>query len=338
RQLLYTPSLLLLPKEGDSFRLTPGNSGYKEGDAWVYTYFAPQDAGGLIDRMGGDAYFAARLDAALQDGRIVFDNETVLHLPYFFNEAGRHDLTRQWVLRLMNQRYSDQPGGLPGNDDLGAMSSWYVFSAMGFFPFSPGRAAYEIGAPLFRKAVIRLDGKKKFVIRLSDSSSGLTLNGQPYSSTLLPHQLISSGGEMVFGQDVVLNAEQRSKPEFALSGTNVSKYRVLPGEINWVHFSLTNTGATGVNRIVLLADGREVESRNYYVEGHQERVDSIAFRLYQAGAVKLTLSNNSVEAANLTPGNSSVAAVKQTPGNNSVATIQVVPPPGPLPKEPEVID
>ncbi|HXO74738.1 MAG TPA: glycoside hydrolase family 92 protein, partial [Puia sp.] len=182
RHLLYTPSLLLLPREGDSFRVRPGNSGYKEGDSWVYSYFAPQDANGLIDRMGGDVDFSLRLDSALTDGRLVFDNETVLHVPYFFNAAGRWDLTRKWVEKIMKERYTDRPGGLPGNDDLGAMSSWYVFSALGFFPFCPGSPSYSPGVPLFKKAVLHLAAGKQFVVRRDEGRGGWLLNGQPFDS------------------------------------------------------------------------------------------------------------------------------------------------------------
>ena len=93
--------------------MRPGNSGYKEGDAWAYSYFAPQDLPGLIARMGGPAYFSLRLDSALRDRRIVFDNETVEHVPYLFFYAGRADLAECWIRKIMDERYSDRPGGLP---------------------------------------------------------------------------------------------------------------------------------------------------------------------------------------------------------------------------------
>ncbi|WP_431214235.1 glycoside hydrolase domain-containing protein [Puia sp. P3] len=185
RKSLYVPSLLLLPRAGDSFRVRPGNTGYKEGDAWVYSYFAPQDVEGLIDMMGGDGEFALRLDSALRDRRIVFDNETVLHLPYLFNFAGRHDLAVYWLDQIMHHRYTDQPGGLPGNDDLGAMSSWYVFSALGFFPWCPGRAEYAVGRPLFEKVVLHLAGGTDLVIRRG---------GGGYDGLTIPHSMIAAGG------------------------------------------------------------------------------------------------------------------------------------------------
>src|SRR5660397_252947 len=80
-----------------------------------------------------DNEFTAHLDSALVKEYIVFDNEPVLHVPYLFNYAHHPDQSQKWVKMLMNTHYSATPDGLPGNDDLGSMSSWYVFSAMGFF-------------------------------------------------------------------------------------------------------------------------------------------------------------------------------------------------------------
>ena len=312
RQLLHIPSLLLLPRDGDSFRVRPGNLGYKEGDTWVYSYFAPQDAGGLIDRMGGDVYFCARLDSALTDGRIVFDNETVLHIPYFFNEAGRPDLTRKWVKKIMRERYKDQPGGLPGNDDLGAMSSWYVFSALGFFPFCPGKPVYSMGAPMFKKVVLHLEGGKRFVVRREEGSGGWLLNGRPFDLTELSHAAIVAGGELVFREGGVLRVEKRNKPLFEMSGVKLAAGQVRPGEENRIYFSLQNKGVTGVKRVLLQAGGKAVGSVNCLVGAGQKVRDSITFKLYQRGAVKIDI------------------------GGIDAGTVQVVPPSGSLPAEPEV--
>jgi putative alpha-1,2-mannosidase len=285
RHLLYTPSLLLLPKEGDSFRVRPGNSGYKEGDPWVYSYFAPQDAEGLIDRMGGEVDFSLRLDSALSDGRLVFDNETMLHVPYFFNAAGRWDLTRKWVEKIMKERYSDRPGGLPGNDDLGAMSSWYVFSALGFFPFCPGSPSYSPGVPLFRKAVLHLAGGRQLVIRRGEGDGGWLLNGRAFDSTELSHGTVMAGGELVYREGGILRVQKRERPVFELSGVRIAKAHVGPGEVNTIYFSLWNKGLVGVKRLVLLAGGKAVGSVNCLLGAGQKVSDSLSFRLYERGTV-----------------------------------------------------
>jgi len=312
RHLLYTPSLLFLPREGESFRVWPGNSGYKEGDAWVYSYFAPQDADGLIDRMGGDVDFSLRLDSVLTDGRVVFDNETVLHVPYFFNKAGRWDLTRKWVEKIRKERYSDRPGGLPGNDDLGAMSSWYVFSALGFFPFCPGKPVYSMGVPLFKKVVLHLAGGQRFVVRRGEGNGGWLLNGRAFDSTELLHSRVAVGGELVYRGGGVLSAEKRERPVFVLSGLRIEASQIRSGEMNKIYFSLENKGVTGLKRLVLLAGGEAVGNVNCLVGAGQKISDSLSFRLYQRGVMKIAF------------------------GGRGVGVVQVVARPGSMPEEPEV--
>jgi len=283
RKSLYVPSLLLLPHVGDSFRIKPGNSGYKEGDAWVYSYFAPQDVEGLIDWMGGDREFALRLDSALKDRRIVFDNETVLHLPYLFNFAGRHDLTLYWLDKIMHQRYTDQPGGLPGNDDLGAMSSWYVFSALGFFPWCPGRPGYAVGKPLFGKTVLHLAGGAELVIRRGRGG---------YDEMTIPHNMIAAGGELVIGDSV--RSMQRLRPGFLVPKVRLVSAHVRPGQLNTVNFSIENKGVRGVKVLRLFVGDRLAGSVNCLVGPGARMEDSIRFRWYQKGEFRVRL--DSVEA------------------------------------------
>jgi len=220
RNLFNPVELLLLPRDGDLFKLQPGTTGYKEGDKWVYSFFAPQHPKDLVNLMGGNAAFTARLDSALVSQSIVFDNETVFHIPYLFNYSGRPDRTQYWIRTIMDKRWSATPGGLPGNDDLGSLSSWYVLSAMGIYPLCPGRPFYDIGVPIFRAVTLHLPGGKQFVIRMRDHRTGvgnsgigiqngvesgrnlyvksLLVNNKKFDGLLLPHEWIIRGGEMVF--------------------------------------------------------------------------------------------------------------------------------------------
>ncbi|MBS1603915.1 MAG: GH92 family glycosyl hydrolase, partial [Bacteroidetes bacterium] len=288
RRLLYVPSLLLLPRVGDSFRVRPGNAGYKEGDAWVYSYFAPQDVSGMIDRMGGDREFALRLDSALKDRRIVFDNETVLHVPYLFNFAGRHDLAIYWINEIMRHRYSDRPGGLPGNDDLGAMSSWYVFSALGFFPWCPGRPDYAVGTPLFGKVVLHLAGGKDLVIRRGRGPMTVS------------HRMITAGGELVLGDGV--EKVRRARPEFVLSGMRLGAARVRSGDSDVVHFFVENKGVTGVKIVRLFVGGRVAGIVNCFVNAGQRVGDSIRFCWYPSGDFRVRLDGVDVGVLAVAPG------------------------------------
>ena len=290
RRLLYIPSLLLLPRVGDSFRLRPGNTGYKEGDAWVYSYFAPQDVGGLIDRMGGDREFALRLDSALRDRRIVFDNETVVHVPYLFNFAGRHELAIYWINEIMHRRYSDQPGGLPGNDDLGAMSSWYVFSAFGFFPWCPGRPDYAVGTPLFGRVVLHLAGGKDLVIRRGHGG---------YRRLTIPHRLIAAGGELVLGDGV--GEVKRARPEFVLPGIRLGAGHLRPGDTDVIHFLVENKGVTGVKIVRLFVGDRVAGSVNCLVNAGQRIADSIRFCWYPKGYFRVRLDGIGVGKVRVAP-------------------------------------
>ena len=288
RRLLYVPSLLLLPRDGDSFRVRPGNSGYKEGDAWAYSYFAPQDIPGLIDRMGGPAYFSLRLDSALRDGRIVFDNETVLHVPYLFFYAGRADLAECWIRKIMDERYSDRPGGLPGNDDLGAMSSWYVFSALGFFPVCPGNPVYTIGAPVFRRAVLHLAGGRSLVIVGGEGKyvQQVHFNGRAVDVEI-PHALLAQGGRLEFGMGDSPGPERvRANPCLATEAS-VSKPAIVSGEWGWASYTIKNNGDTGVMHVGVVADGKEIAFKNELVAAGAVVRGSVAFRLYSLGKVEL---------------------------------------------------
>ena len=175
---------------------------------------------------------------------ILFDNETVFHIPYLFNDAGYPGKTQEWVSRLREGRYSAMPGGLPGNDDLGACSSWYVFSALGFFPLCPGRPEYALGTPLFRSAVLHLPGGRTFTIRAEGAGPlrpyirSFSVNGQRYSRLTLLHELIVRGGEAVAqmsespGDGRRINGvnalhEKGQEPVFSISAVAVIKEKGL---------------------------------------------------------------------------------------------------------------
>ena len=306
KNLFNASELFLLPRNENEFKLLPGNSGYKEGDKWVYSYFVPQDPNDLINRMGGDDFFAKRLDNALKEEKIVFDNETVFHLPYFFNEADRPDLTQKWVSTIMRDRFNSTPGGLPGNDDLGAVSSWYVFSAMGIFPFCPGRPYYTLGSPVFNTVVLHLANGKKFVIKSRRASGrdcyvkSVFMNHQQYTQSSISHGLITKGGEIVFAMcdsshykqtihPTSVFSETKSKPAFSVNDFSLSAKATKPNELIWAHFSIKNSGTAGTRVVRLFADGKELEYKNCFVDAKSTIEDSIGFKLYAFGKKKLSI-------------------------------------------------
>ena len=175
-----------------------------EGLPFQYTFFVPQDIAGLIDLVGGREAFVAKLDALFAGGHYDHGNEPSHHIAYLYDNAGAAWKTQQHVRNVLETQYADSPSGLAGNDDCGQMSAWYVMSAMGFYAVSPGTPVYEIGAPLFDEATIRLESGKQFHIRAAGASTGklyirsATLNGMPLNRYWITHSEVVAGGELVF--------------------------------------------------------------------------------------------------------------------------------------------
>ncbi len=186
---------------------------YVEGNAWQWTFFVPHDVLGLMSMFPDDQSFIDKLslafsntaempDTFLPDFYYWHGNEPDIHAAYMFNEAGRPDLTAKWVRWIIETRYKNDPGGLDGNDDGGTLSSWYVFSAMGFFPLNPCDARYMIGSPLFDEITIHLPGGDFTIIAQNNSDANIyvqsaTLNDQPLDVSWFSHHEIKNGGTLV---------------------------------------------------------------------------------------------------------------------------------------------
>jgi len=306
RNLFNAQTLFLLPRNKDKFKLDPGNSGYKEGDKWIYSYFVPQNVKDLVNLMGGNDQFAYRLDSALSNNLILFDNEPVFQIPYLFNQAGKPSLTQKWCRKIMLTRYSANPGGIPGNDDLGSMSSWYVFSALGLYPVCPGRPLYAISSPLFQSVTLHLANGKRFVINCINSSlknsfiQSLTVDGKPEKQLTIPHSTLLNGGTMTFrmgkypgkwadNTDPLELSETKGSPDFRLLSCAASKEKVEPDEPFVVHFSLINKGSIGTKIIKLYVNGEKYAFKNCLVLQGQSKEDSITCRLYPVGKTILKI-------------------------------------------------
>lgn len=188
-----------------------GQDGYDEGNAADYGWEVPQNMAGLIGAMGGKDVAIPRLDTFFsQDNAgpnapyMWAGNEVDLTVPYVYDYLGQPWKTQAQVRHQEQDLYPATPDGLPGNDDLGAMSSWYVWSALGMIPVTPGRADLALGSPLFKQAVIRLGNGGTIQVNAPAAAenapyvSGVQLNGQPYSSTALPESIVSRGGTLDF--------------------------------------------------------------------------------------------------------------------------------------------
>ena len=193
---------------------------YCEGNAWQYTWLAPQDVNGLIELLGGAARFEAKLDSlfvvtgdmgenASVDisgliGQYAHGNEPSHHIPYLYNYIDRQDKTATLVHRIMHEMYTDKPDGLCGNEDVGQMSAWYILSAMGFYPVHPAEGIFQIGTPMMNEARIKLPDNKTFIIKVKRKKAedylvkSMKLNGQPYTKNYIHYKEIMAGGILEF--------------------------------------------------------------------------------------------------------------------------------------------
>jgi predicted alpha-1,2-mannosidase len=178
------------------------NRAITEGAPCHYTWYVPHDPDGLIEALGGREIYVARLDSMFTHGRYWHGNEPCHQVPYMFNFAGRHDLTRKWTRHILDTEYLNEPGGLSGNDDAGQMSAWFVFSAMGLYPVCPATEYYELGYPLFDRITITPEGGGEFVITASPSTpssgDGLMLNGERLTQPRISHSELKRGGSLKF--------------------------------------------------------------------------------------------------------------------------------------------
>jgi predicted alpha-1,2-mannosidase len=172
---------------------------FYEGSALEYSTFVPQDVQGLIDRLGGDAAAVAWLDSLFGSGAYDAGNEPDLLAPYLYIHAGRPDRTDEVVRNLMASAYGDGAAGLPGNDDSGTLSAWFVWSAIGLFP-NAGQPYYYIGSPLFAETRIALPHGRTFRIEAPATSganryvAAATLDGRPLQRAWLTHREVAGGG------------------------------------------------------------------------------------------------------------------------------------------------
>jgi len=173
-----------------------------EGSPNQYTWYVPHDVAGLIELMGGREVFLQKLDSLFDMGYYWHGNEPGHQTIYLYNYAGAPHKAQKWARYTMQTEYGTGPGGLSGNEDAGQMSAWYVFSAMGFYPVSPGQPLYVIGSPLFEKTTLRLSNGNTFKVIAKNNGAdapyiqSATLNGEPLNRTWIYHEELVSGGTL----------------------------------------------------------------------------------------------------------------------------------------------
>lgn len=182
-----------------------GGPGYVEGNAWNYTWFVPHDVEGLINLFGGEKEFSNKLYESFTNKQFTINNEPDIAYPYLFRYVkGEEPRTENLVHKIMNENFGTDHNGLPGNDDCGTISAWFIFSAMGFYPDCPATDYYTIGYPLFDKMTIKLNTNyyKGDSITIEKQSkfnkTQIYFNGSEIENYKLYHNIFTEGGKLLF--------------------------------------------------------------------------------------------------------------------------------------------
>ncbi|WP_319268676.1 GH92 family glycosyl hydrolase [uncultured Draconibacterium sp.] len=169
-----------------------------------HTLLVPHDVAGLADFMGGNDKLEDYLDDFFARDLYYVGDEFSMHAPYMYNSIGTPWKTQKVVREMLAKYFFNDVGGLPGNDDCGQVSSWYVFGAMGFYPACPGDHIYQLCSPVMNKVVINVGEGETFTVIANNNSKenmyiqSATLNGKPYNKSWLHHDDLMNGGKLVF--------------------------------------------------------------------------------------------------------------------------------------------
>jgi predicted alpha-1,2-mannosidase len=193
---------------------TPSSdAGFAQGSSAQYTWMVPQDVSGLATAMGGPAAAATRLDGFFHDDQgnwavtggsaLRYDptNEPDIHVPWLYNGLGQPWKTQATVRQIVDTAYGVGPSGLPGNDDLGTMSAWYVFAAIGLFPQVPGRAELLLGSPVFTRVVLTRSSGVTLTVNATSTDpyvQSVQLDRRPLTRSWLPESFVQRGGTVSF--------------------------------------------------------------------------------------------------------------------------------------------
>ncbi len=220
---------------------------FVEGTSWQYTGMVPFNIAGLTAAKGGNSGMLSYLNSVLAGfhgsggSQADLGNEPSLYLPWEYDYVGEPYQTQKIVRAVQDQIWTDAPGGLAGNDDLGEMSSWYVFSALGMYPETPGTADLAQGSPMFTQAVVTLPSGNTLTINAPQAADNApyvqseTWNGSAWNNAYVPTAALTSGGTLNVTEGTSANtswatASSAAPPSYAGSG---KPYKTGP---------ITNTG------------------------------------------------------------------------------------------------
>ncbi len=276
------------------FDPTQVNFTLTEANAWQYDFFVPQDINTLIGLMKGDTGFDKKLDSLFTInglsgrkqsditgliGQYAHGNEPSHHMAYLYNYIGKPWKTQKIVHNILSNLYKDKPNGLAGNEDCGQMSAWYVLSAMGFYPVTPGSPNYVLGTPIFDTVVINLENKNHFTIVAKNVSSNnfyiqsVKYNGKIYYKSFITQNMIMAGGTLEFVMGNKPNKLWGNKQEYR-PFQKISKSLITPVP----YFKVSNR--VFENKMKVNIDDLSDKSSIYYKNGDNE-----PFKLYNGSFI-----------------------------------------------------
>jgi predicted alpha-1,2-mannosidase len=261
---------------------------FTEANSWQYSFFVPQDVSGLIELLGGKEKFARKLDELFTAeskttgreqaditgliGQYAHGNEPSHHMAYLYDYVGQPWKTQRRVRQIVDDFYLAEPAGLIGNEDCGQMSAWYVMSAAGFYPVTPGTPLYAIGTPLFPELRFNLENGKSFVVKARGVSvqniyiQSAMLNGQPYGYSYLLHKDLMNGGELVFQMGPKPNFEWGSSiagiPTSHISAEKIVPVPLIEGPANTFkdQMEIVIRARAGDHRLYFTTDGSKPDT------------------------------------------------------------------------------
>ncbi|TNJ44897.1 GH92 family glycosyl hydrolase [Tamlana fucoidanivorans] len=248
KNVFDTESNLMRGKNEDGSFQSPFNplkwgDAFTEGNSLHYTWSVFHDVQGLIDLMGGKEPFVKQLDAVftmppdfddsyygqtiheiremqiVNMGNYAHGNQPIQHMIYLYNYAGMPYKAQGRVREVLNKLYAATPDGYCGDEDNGQTSAWYVFSALGFYPVTPGVDEYVIGSPLFDRATLTLDNGNTFIITSENNRennvyiNSASLKGKPFNNNFIKFEEIQEGGTLHFTLTDIPNKSWGSKDE-----------------------------------------------------------------------------------------------------------------------------
>lgn len=299
------------------------NFHFTEANSWQYSFYAPQDITGLIEINGGNDVFEKKLDMLFSEnsettgreqaditglvGQYAHGNEPSHHMAYLYNFIGKPWKTQKLVRHIMDELYTSEADGLCGNEDCGQMSSWYVFSALGFYPVTPGKAEYIIGTPIFPEATLNFENGRKFTVKAANVSEkniyiqNATLNGKEYTKSYLNHEDLVKGGMLE------LTMGEKPNESWGVSTENIPETCIEEHKITPVPYFVTGS-KTFKDKNIITIECIDKEAQIYYSQTLKGK--STAPVLYETPIEITNSAEISVYAKNPKYGKSKVVTVK----------------------------